>query len=195
VNVMLAKSRLSELRLSEVVVTNAPELLRAMLTVKLYWVFVSTTPDPMAAALDTNAVAPVELVNAAVLPLVRSYKVPALTDPVLKAKYPSQPFVVALLFTLNRPKRKKPPPVPVTLAPAKVAEPVSVMASPAVARLMVGKLAYRFEALALSVAPLPHVGDAVVWLLRVVVVDVVAHPVTVAPWVLRQVPRQIKRLM
>jgi hypothetical protein len=103
--------------------------------------------------------------------------------------------VVALLFTLNRPKRKKPPPVPVTLAPTKVAEPVSVMASPAVARLMVGKLAYRFEALALSAVPLPHVGDAVVWLLRVVVVDVVAHPVTVAPWVLRQVPRQIKRLM
>jgi hypothetical protein len=99
-------------------------------------------------------------------------------DPVLKAKYPSHPFVSVLPFTSNRPKRKNPPPVPVTLAPAKVAEPVSVIASPAAARVMVGKLAYRFEALALSTVPLPQVGDAVAVLLRMVVVDVVAHPVT-----------------
>jgi len=99
-------------------------------------------------------------------------------DPVLKAKYPSHPFVSVLPFTSNRPKRKNPPPVPVTLAPAKVAEPVSVIASPAVARVMVGKLAYRFEPLALSAVPLPQVGEVVPVLLRMVVVDVVAHPVT-----------------
>jgi len=72
VNVILAKSTPSELRLSEVVVTNAPVALRVMLTVKLYCVFVSTTPVPMLAALDTEVLAPVELANAPVLPLVRS---------------------------------------------------------------------------------------------------------------------------
>jgi hypothetical protein len=98
-----------------------------------------------------------------------------LVDPVLKAKYPSHPFVSVLPFTSNRPKRKNPPPVPVTLAPVKVAEPVSMIASPAAARVMAGKVAYRFEPSALSAVPLPQVGDAVPVLLRMVVADVVAH--------------------
>jgi hypothetical protein len=46
---------------------------------------------------------------------------------------------------------------------------------------MAGKVAYRFEPLALSVVLLPQVGDAVAVLLRMVVADVVAQGPATGP--------------